>query len=128
MSILKFIKSITVQTATYWGSPVNDGYGSYTYATPVEIQCRWEDKVRTVFDVYGEYQQSKSSVLVNQDVDYNGYMFLGTIAEATAITGVTITNPKTVPMAYPILSFDRIPLIRSTTEFVHVVYLGFRNL
>jgi hypothetical protein len=128
MSIPKFIKKIAVQTAVYWGNPVNDGYGGYTYDAPVEIKCRWEEKVRTIADVFGEYRLSKATVLVNDPLDYNGYLYLGTLAEVNAMTGVTTSKPKTIPMAFAIIAYDKIPLIKSTTQFVNIVYLGFRNL
>jgi hypothetical protein len=127
MSIINFINRVCVQDAVYWGTPVNDGYGGYTFADPIEIKVRWEEKVRTVLDPFGEYKMSKAAIIVKQDLDYNGYMYLGTLVELQADTEITIANPKTVPMAFPIIAYDKIPLFRSTTKFVYTVYLGFRN-
>ena len=127
MSILTYIKTICKQTAVYWGDPVNDGYGGFTFADPVEIKVRWDEKVRTIFDPFGMYKLSKASVLVQQDLDYNSYLYLGTLAELNARTDITLSNPKTIAEALPIMAYDKIPLIKSTTKFVRTVYLGFRN-
>jgi len=127
MGILNYIKRVAVQTAVYWGSPVNDGYGGFTFATAIEVKVRWDEKVRTISDPFGTYKLSKASVLVQQDMDYNGYLYLGTIAEIQANALYTLTNPKTIPTAFPIIAYDKIPLIKSTTKFVRTVYLGFRN-
>ena len=42
--IEKVAKRFCVETAVYWGNPQNDGYGGFTFDTPVEIKCRWEEK------------------------------------------------------------------------------------
>jgi len=114
-----------VQTCVYWGSPVNDGYGGFTFADPVEILCRWEDKTEVDIGWFssgnpGNALATKASVLVIQDLDLQGYMYLGTLADLTASNK---TNPLTKAGAYVIHRFDKIPMVRKTDEFVRTAWL-----
>ena len=114
-----------VQTCVYWGSPVNDGYGGFTFADPVELLCRWEDKTEVDIGWFssgnpGNALATKASVLVIQDLDLQGYMYLGTLADLTASNK---TNPLTKAGAYVIHRFDKIPMVRKTDEFVRTAWL-----
>ena len=125
MSIPKFIEKICVQTAVYWGSPVDDGYGTKTFAEPIEIKCRWEDIVEVVSDRTGKDITSKAKVLVPQDLDEEGYLFLGTLDslyDSAESSGITL-NPFEILGAYEIKRFDKIPLLKSTDKFVRTAYL-----
>lgn len=123
MSIPSFIKRICVQTAVYWGNPVEDGFGGLTFDEPVEISCRWEDLNRIIFDIRGRQLESKSSVLVTQELDLEGYLLLGSLVDID-----DTVNPKDLEDAYQIISKDKVPMVRSTSVFVHSVILGFRNV
>lgn len=120
MGIEKFIRTVCVQTAVYWGSPQADGFGGFTFADPVEIPCRWEDKTQIVANMDGQETTSDTEVLVTQDLDYNGYLFLGTL---TDLDSDQFDNPMLVSGAKPIISKSKIPMIKSTDEFVRKVYL-----
>ena len=114
-----------VQTCVYWGSPVNNGYGGFTFADPVEILCRWEDKTEVDIGWFssgnpGNALATKASVLVIQDLDLQGYMYLGTLAD---LTTATETNPLSKAGAYVIQRFDKIPMVRKTDEFVRIAWL-----
>jgi hypothetical protein len=122
MSIPSFLKKVCVQTAVYWGTPVPDGYGGMTYAEPVEIKVRWEDVSRTVSDRDGKEIYSKATVLLQQNVDIEGYLYLGTLDSLLS------TNPMEVDTAFQIVGVSRIPMVKSTTVFVHTAYLGFKNV
>ncbi|MFA5935008.1 MAG: hypothetical protein WC827_03935 [Candidatus Paceibacterota bacterium] len=130
MSITNFIRRVAVQTAVYWGSPVEDGYGGKTYADPVEIPCRWEEKVRLMTAADGSETKSKATVLVTQELDEEGYLYLGTLdsLDESGQDSDFILNPKNIEAAFEIIAKDRIPMIRSTTVFINTVYLGFRNV
>jgi len=129
MSILKFIKRVCVQTAVYWAPGVPDGYGGLTFSDPVEIKCRWEDKQRLFRATNGNELETKSEVLVTQDVVLQGWLFLGTLDEATVYADSDGTiNPISVEGACEIVAFDKTPLFRSTDKFVRTVFLGFKNL
>ena len=128
--IEKTIKRFCVETAVYWGSPVNDGFGGFTFATPIELKppdngVRWDEKTEVNVGWFstgfpGNILLSKASVLVLQDVDLQGYMYRGTLASLAAYD---TSSPIDIPGAYVIHRFDRIPMVRKTDEFVRTAWL-----
>lgn len=130
MSIENFIKRVCWQDCVYWGSPVEDGYGGKTFADPVEIKCRWEDKVRLLVAATGAETESKATVLVTQELDEQGYLYLGTLdsLDDSGQDSDFLLNPKNIEDAFEIIAKDKIPMVRPSTVFVNTVYLGFRNV
>lgn len=131
--IEKVVEKFCVQVAVYWGSPQNDGYGGYTYDDPIELSpddkngVRWNDKNEldvgwTTSGYPGNLKLSKSQVMVLQDLDFNGYLYLGTLAELNAAYS-DISDPMKIDGAYPIKRMDKIPMVFKTDEFVRIVYL-----
>ena len=120
MGIEKFIQKVCVQTAVYWGTPVEDGYGGKSFADPVEIACRWEERVNVVSDSRGNEIVSKVRVLVTQDLDEEGYLYLG---ELDDLDSDEEADPTIVDGAHEIVRFDKIPMIKKTDEFVRTIYL-----
>jgi hypothetical protein len=115
-----------VQTCVYWGNPQNDGYGHFTYDDPVEILCRWEDTNEVNLGWFssgfpGNILLSKSNVMVLQDVDLQGYLYLGTLSDIDS--SYDTSKPITIPGAYLIHRFDKIPMVRKTDEFVRIAWL-----
>jgi len=122
MSIEKFIEKVSVQTAVYWGSPTNDGYGGKTFADPVEIDCRWEDRTDVLRTSAGNEVVSKAKVLVTQDLDEEGFLYLGELDDLDSAP-----IPSEVDGAHKIVRFDKIPMIKKTDEFVRIVYLQWQG-
>jgi hypothetical protein len=125
MGIERFIRSVCVQVAVYWGNPQSDGYGGFTFDDPVELLppnngVRWEDKTQIVSTMDGQETTSDTEVLVTEDLDYSGYLYLGTLDD---LTTEEKANPLLVSGAKPIISISKVPMIKSTTEFVRTVYL-----
>ena len=124
MGIEALIARMCTQTAVYWGSPVHDGYGGKTYADPVEISCRWEDRVEKISTIstskLGEEIISKAQVFTTQDVEEMGWLFLGDLDD---LDSDEEADPMTVDGAYEIKRFDKTPAMRSTTEFSRVAYI-----
>ena len=118
MSITSFIKKVTPQTAVYWANPQPDGFGKYTYDAPVEILVRWDDISKVISDNQGREITSNATILLNQDVDEQGYLYLGSLADLDSDP-----VPLTVPKAYMISKKEITPLFKSTTEFVYQCYL-----
>jgi hypothetical protein len=99
------------QTAVYWGNPVNDGQGGYTFDTGVDIDVRWEDTQEMFIDDKGRESVSRAVVFVSRDVVVGGYLYLGALADlASAEDG----DPLAVSAAYEIRKFDKIPSVDAT--------------
>jgi hypothetical protein len=103
MGIESFITGKCVQTAVYWGDPVNDGYGSYTFGSdyPIEIACRWEEaeQLRSLQYVGegSEYLLSRAVAFVTQDLEEGGYLYFGTLSE---LSDEQKDNPKLIEKAW----------------------------
>jgi len=83
MSILRFIQKVAVQTAVYWGNPVDDHFGGATFDDPTELApptngVRWEDRQKVIISKDGKELVVDVEVLVNQDLDIGGWLYLGT--------------------------------------------------
>ncbi len=93
-------RSAYKQLVTYWGGPVPDGYGGYTFDLPSEFYARWEDRAEEYMTQAGETLVSKSVVYVPQEVEIGGYLYLGRSAEVspTSVTGaMRIQQVRKVP-------------------------------
>lgn len=124
--IEKVEQRFCVQSAVYWGNPQPDGYGGYTYDAPVELQppdngVRWEKKGHIEFTEKGDVITSIAQVLVLQDLDELGYLYLGTLSDFES--GFDTSNPLEIDEAYVIRRFDKIPMVRKTDEFVRIAWL-----
>lgn len=124
--IEKVVARFTVQTCVYWGNPVSNGTGGWTFDAPVEISCRWDDKqeLKTKYD--GNQFSTQAVVLVNQDIDRQSFLFNGTLVELQAIAtakGYDINNPVEFPTAFIVEQFEKIPMVRESNDFVRTAYL-----
>jgi hypothetical protein len=130
MSISSFLTRTCTQVAVYWGSPTNDGYGGKTFASPSEIFCRWEDRNEIFVASNGDEAVAKSVVYVLQDLENEGYLYLGTLDElydSVESSGTTLV-PSEIEGAQIIKRFDKTPALGSTTEFLRKVYLTSKNM
>jgi hypothetical protein len=120
MSIIDFIEGVCVQTAVYWGDPVDDGYGGKTYDDAVEIFCRWEGSAKLITDAKGNQIVTVAEVLVTQELDIDGMLYLGSLDDLGPDRD---DAPETISNAYRIKQFSKTPLFASTDEFVMTAYL-----
>ena len=119
MGIEKFIRRIAVQTAVYWGNPVDDGFGGLIFDDPVEIKCRWDATAELITAADGEQYVTRAKIIVIQDMDVNGYLFLGFLIDLDSDN----SNPKEIDGTCRIRRFDKVSMIRSTTQFVRTVFI-----
>jgi hypothetical protein len=119
-SLQRLSERFAVQTAVYWANPVDDGMGGLDYDDPVEILCRWDAVTEVVMGKDGQEIVSRAKVIVTQDVDERGRLYLGTLED---LDSAQEAAPETVEGAYIIQRFDKTPGVRSTTDFFRVVYL-----
>ena len=126
-----------IQTCVYWGNPVEDGYGGVTYDDPVEILCRWEDKMQilgavTGGEITGFSETSRAIVYLTQDVDQDGLLYLGTLASLDAFldsSSGSYIDPRSIEgtgynRAHIIKRFEKTPAFGSTTEFLRKAFLS----
>lgn len=109
----RYLMKNLLQTATYWGNPVANGFGGYTFDSPVAIDCRWILKQELFIDAKGKEKVSAAIVLLGQDIDLDGYLYLGTTTES---------NPKDISGSYAIKSFAKIPSMKADA-FLRKVWL-----
>lgn len=120
--LIKFVESVCVQTAVYWPRPIPDGYGGYSFgsAYPEEISVRWDNVQKYIFSSNGAQIVSIAEILVTQDIEEGGYLYLGTLSD---LDSGQEDNPKEVDGAYEIRKVEKTPLFKSTNEFVRTAYL-----
>lgn len=93
------------QTAVYWAKGAPDGYGGHSWASPVEVACRWVDQNVKYTDPAGEEKVSKARVLVNQVMYVGDVLYLGTLVDLPTPT----STPDAVSGSHEIKQFQNIP-------------------
>lgn len=114
MSIDNYLKMRCTDTAVYWGSPTTDTDGSFSYATPVEIQCLWREEIKMIKDSQGKEIVSKAAVHVLSDIEDNGMLFHGELEDLSAAEQA---DPKKRTDAYEVKLFIKTPSIYLVGEF-----------
>ena len=112
MKIKKFLK----QKAVYWGAPVPNGFGGFSYADPIEIAVRWTDKQELFLNYNGEQVLSRAKLMLDQDVEVRGMIALITLAALD--TGQLPEDNG----GLEIRSFQKMPDVRAK-QFVRQVWL-----
>lgn len=118
--ITDFISRRAVQTIVYWGGPTPDGYGGYTFDEAVEISGRWEQATEVITSADGEEILSQARVFITQDVDEDGYMYLGEIDDLDS----NHEDPREIDGALRIVASTKIPALGSTDRFMRKAHLN----
>ena len=123
MSITSMISRNCNQTAVYWGNPVNDGTGGYTFDDPYEVMCRWDDEAVLFKDEKGNEIMSKAVVVIPQayPIENEGWLYLGTLEDSVMDSD---TIPEDLLDAYQIKKINKNSVLGLTTKFMIEVYLG----
>lgn len=120
--IMDFIEEACTQTAVYWGNPQRKGTGGWVYDPPVEINCRWNDKIQLVKNEVANTEfLSRGEVIVLQDVDEEGVICLGKLTDL--VEGADV-SPFLQDGAYMIKQFLKTPRLFSTDEFFRKILLS----
>ncbi len=105
------------QTAVYWAPlPVND-FGRRTFATPVEIACRWEDVQEEFLNAEGGRELSRAKLMVDRDLLVGGMLRLGVLADVADVDA-----PQSTTGAWGIRQFGKMPNFKGTA-FLREVYV-----
>ena len=126
MSIEDNIKGMFTDKAVYWGNPQNDGEGGFTFNDPIELDCRWEDIEQVILDSKGASITSRGLVFLDQDVDIDGMLYLGTLADLhlddSDDSSAIWDDPRSVEGTYFIKRFQKTPSLRGD-GFLRKAYL-----
>ena len=118
--VARFLTKNQKQTVVYWGNPVSDGSGGHSYDDPVEINARWQHKQELYIDSTGQEVKSAAIVYAGQDIDMDGYLFLGDLAD---LSSAEEGDPQTVDDAYRVGAFSKTPNLKATA-FERKVWLA----
>lgn len=120
MGFARFLSKIRKQTAVYWApSETTGGNKVETFADPVELQVRWAGTTEQMYREEGTPFVPKFKVMVGQDVETGGFMWLGRLSE---LGYQEKKNPRLLNLAYRIEAFKSVPDIKNTATY-RVAYL-----
>ena len=119
MSTPAFISKQYKQNIVYWGNPTPDGYGGYSYASPVDLDCRIESVSEVIQFENGEEIIARAAVYLDRELDRGGYVYVGTTDDS-----VIDDDPKNVEGSMVVLANEKIPRLGSSTEFMYKAYLN----
>ena len=121
---MSIITRMLKQTAVYWTLAASesagedwDDAGQPQWATPTEIECRWEDSQVEFVGKDGTRLLSRSVVYVDRDVDIGGVLMLGELTDITEDENVLENDG-----AWEIRGFSKVPTLKAT-EFLRTAYL-----
>lgn len=128
MSIINVIQSKCTQSAVYWGSPVNNGRGGYTFSIVEEIQVRWKDVLldlsRERVDVGKDGKEFAPNCVVYSvqlptgGWDVNGFLYLGDLSSLDSDP-----IPYDIEKAYEIKKIKTLQRLNNISEKLYVIYL-----
>ncbi len=78
------------ESVTHWPLTGSDGYGGFTYGTPILLKGRWEDKNELFITPDNEEVVSAAIVYLNTDIAAGDYLAQGDHAT------IPVPNPVTV--------------------------------
>jgi hypothetical protein len=91
---------------TWWRVTGPDGFGGDSFATPVLIDARWEDRQETFYGALDRRELvSKAVVFVDRDMSVGDYLCQENQSSQS--------NPAVVSGALKIQRFDKMPDLRS---------------
>jgi len=116
MNLAKFFN----QAAVYWPPGTPDGYGGYSYGTPVDITVRWTLKQEKFVSGSpgGSIEEllSRVTVLSETDFEYKGRMVLGSLTDLDSDATPDSEGALTIE------SFEKIPTIKAD-QFLRKAWL-----
>jgi hypothetical protein len=117
---VEIIDDMRQQTAVYWPPAGRDDYNRMAYGAPRELRVRWVDTTETVLNTKGQTKVSKSKVYVGEDVQEDGVLWPGKLADVPA---ERLADPLRGNFgAWEISAFKRVPDL-DAEDFLRIAYL-----
>lgn len=113
---MSIIRRMRKQKAIYWRRLTPDKYGTFSYASPVEVSCRWDDCTEEFRNAQGQLEASSAVVYPDRQ------MYIGDILKKSEIESDTPDDPREDTEIFEIKRFDVTPNLRNT-ENLYTAYL-----
>ncbi len=88
---------------THW-TVTSDGFGGFTYSTPVALKGRWQQKAVLFRNPEGVEEVSNAIVYISADVATQDYLFLGTSV---------VADPTSLADTWQVRQFHKTPDLRN---------------
>ena len=113
---MSIIKKMRKQKAVWWERLEPDKYGSFAFAEPEEIDCRWDDSGREFRNSTGQTEMSGATVYPDRVLKVGDKLRKGEMETDEPL------DPKNLKTAFEIKRFDQNPNLRAT-ETLYTAYL-----
>lgn len=115
---MSIIKRMRKQKAVWWERLDPDRYGSYSFAEPVEISCRWDDSGSEYRTVKGQVEISQATVYPDRVLRQGDKLRKGPIETDEPL------DPKTVANSFEVQRFEETPNLKNT-ETLYTAHLRY---
>lgn len=113
------IQNKLIHNAVYWAPSSMDAYGKLTFADPVDVPCRWDDRDSVILTQDGESINSTTQVLSETDMVVRGWLLLGLVEDLPS----DYDDPSLVPGAREIAKFDKTCALHDSSIAVRIAFL-----
>ncbi len=93
------------ESITYWDATGVDNFGDPTFASPITVKAKWEERTEIFINAEGQEERSRSVIYVDSNLITGGYIFRGIS---------TVADPRTVDDAYLIKDYRKISNFENT--------------
>lgn len=101
---MSIISASRTETAIWWQATGKDEWGAPTFASPVEIECKWIQQRRRYVSQQGDDVVSDATVMVDRDVANGDYLQLGELDSTTPDSPIGEDDAYPVRDVYSILA------------------------
>ena len=72
---MHWLKRNLKEKIVYWRPPTRDGFGGFSWSSPLQIEGKWEDRASNIFDPSGKEVVSNAIVWVDLNLEIGGYLW-----------------------------------------------------
>lgn len=98
------------EDVTHWSVTGTDGYGGFTFGTPIKLSGRWEEKAELFLDINNEEVISSAIVFVSADVSIGDYLGQGDLTATSDPT--TLSGPHRIRQNSKISDLRNLSVLR----------------
>jgi hypothetical protein len=101
----------------YWEYSGSDQYGQPTYATPVQMKCRWDDCTKQIFDQDGSPVFSKNELITQKRLKLKGLVKKGKLTAS-----INQASPKANSDVHEVIASEETPMLKIRSIYLYEAY------